>query len=308
MQVVLGEGEPGILRIILEAEGFHVVGQARGDAELRRVLDVTHPSVVVLDAGISAPAALDARTRAIGAQLVVVWPIEVKTGLADECVDPTTVLQDLGSAVRRAAERARPVLDDPVVALPHSPAIGPVDTSDRPLRVVPPLREATPQRPRRRVGILVAASLLLLLTASAALGFVPRAMRALHLLEHRGTPHAATAPATRPDPSPAVAAPTDDGAQRRSCGRAADRAQGPRREHGTPEHAAGCSRGAGGARGHANRNGHANGNGNGNGGGKAHGSDNGGGSGNGTGKGPAEEPGARGNANGRSQGGGGGSG
>src|SRR5262245_65791866 len=108
VQVVLGEGEPGLLRIILEAEGFQVVGQARGDAELRRVLDATHPSVVVLDAGISAPAALDARTRALGARLVLVWPVAVRTGLADERVDPSAVLQDPGRAVRRAAAPARP--------------------------------------------------------------------------------------------------------------------------------------------------------------------------------------------------------
>jgi hypothetical protein len=299
VQVVLGEGEPGILRIILEAEGFHVVGQARGESELRRVLDATHPSVVVLDAGISAPAALDARTRAIGAQLVVVWPIAVKSGLADECVDPASVLLDLGKAVRRAAERAHPILDETAVAPPVSPVIDPGDASDRPLRAVPPLREAAPPRPRRRVGILVAASLLLLLTATAALGFVPRAMQALHLIERRGTPHAPTAPAIRPEPTPAVAAPTDDGAaQPRSCGRAGDRTQGPRREHGAPEHAAACSRGNGGTRGHGNGNGNRE-----NGGVNAHSSDNGGGSGKGAGKGPAEEPGARGNANGRPQGG-----
>ena len=185
VQVVLGEGEPGLLRIILEAEGFHVVGQARGDAELRRVLDATHPSVVVLDAGISAPAAMDARTRALGARVVVVWPVAVRTNLADERVDPSSVLRDLGSAVRRAAERAHPVLDT-IVAVPDSPVIGsPVDTGARSLRVVPPLVEATPPRPRRRVGVLVAASLLLLLTASAAFGFVPRAMRALHVFERR---------------------------------------------------------------------------------------------------------------------------
>ena len=78
VQVVLGEGDT--LRGILEVEGFQVVGHARGDAELRRVLDVTHPSVIVLDAGISVPAAIDARTRAVGARLVVIWPDAVRTG------------------------------------------------------------------------------------------------------------------------------------------------------------------------------------------------------------------------------------
>ena len=59
VQVVLGEAErdDGLLRFVLEAEGFDLVGLASSDEELDRVLRGARPSVVVLDGGISAAAA-----------------------------------------------------------------------------------------------------------------------------------------------------------------------------------------------------------------------------------------------------------
>ncbi|HET9673102.1 MAG TPA: hypothetical protein VFQ40_09680, partial [Actinomycetota bacterium] len=113
IQVVLGEGEPGLLRMILEAQGFEVVGHARDDDELLVILGVTRPTVVVLDAGISALAAVEARERAHGAPIVVVWPRDAYTSLAEERVDPGGVILELGSAVRRAVER-HPV-EEPIV-------------------------------------------------------------------------------------------------------------------------------------------------------------------------------------------------
>ena len=198
VQVVLGEGEPGILRLVLEAEGFHVVGQARGEAELRRVLDATHPSVIVLDAGISATAAIDARTRSLGAQLVLVWPLAVRTGLADERVDPATILRDLGGAVRRAAERATPSADE-VVRIPDSRVVVPVEPH---LRLVDlPNNPSAPPAGRRRRGrrLLVAAAIWTLsLTASAAIAFsVPQAF---DLSERRFTPHAPSGSSVDDDP------------------------------------------------------------------------------------------------------------
>ncbi|MGH2952297.1 MAG: hypothetical protein ACRDKX_09655, partial [Solirubrobacterales bacterium] len=74
VKVVLGEGRPGLLRLILEAQGFVVVGHARGDDELRLVLSVTDPTVIVIDAGISAEAALEIKDLADGAPIVAVWP------------------------------------------------------------------------------------------------------------------------------------------------------------------------------------------------------------------------------------------
>jgi hypothetical protein len=176
VQVVLGEGEPGLLRLVLEAEGFQVVGQARGESELRRVLDATHPSVIVLDAGISVTAAIDARTRATGAQLVVVWPDGVRASIADDRVDPTSALEDLGRAVRRAAERTSG-WNEGAVTLPESPPLVTVDRGERPLLVVPGIADGEPPRPRRRVRqlLMVAAAWTLALTASAAIGLtLPR--------------------------------------------------------------------------------------------------------------------------------------
>jgi len=74
VQVVLGEAEraDGLLRFVLEGEGFDVVGLASSDEELERVLHGARPSVVVLDGGISAAAALRARECLEDAALVVV--------------------------------------------------------------------------------------------------------------------------------------------------------------------------------------------------------------------------------------------
>jgi hypothetical protein len=109
VQVVLGEAEraDGLLRFVLEAEGFDLVGLASSDEELERVLRGARPSVVVLDGGISAAAALHVRECLEDAALVVVWPDGVSTVLAEERVEPNLVIEDLGDAVRRAADRLR---------------------------------------------------------------------------------------------------------------------------------------------------------------------------------------------------------
>jgi hypothetical protein len=109
VQVVLGEAErtDGLLRFVLEGEGFDIVGLASNDQELLRVVNGARPDVVVLDAGISAPAAMEARKRVDGAPLVVVWPDGVAAVLAEERVDPFDSISDLGDAVRRAAELGR---------------------------------------------------------------------------------------------------------------------------------------------------------------------------------------------------------
>jgi hypothetical protein len=114
VHVVLGEGEPGILRMVLEAQGFVVVGHARGEEELGEVLAVTHPTVIVLDAGISALAASDVHTRT-GAPVVVVWPRDTVATLAEERVDPGSVIMELGPAVRRAARHAAPAPREPIL-------------------------------------------------------------------------------------------------------------------------------------------------------------------------------------------------
>jgi uncharacterized membrane protein YgcG len=118
VQVVLGEAEraDGLLRFVLEAEGFDLVGLASNDEELERVLRGARPSVVVLDGGISAAAALHARECLEDAALVVVWPDGVSAVLAEERVEPNLVIEDLGDAVRRAADRLRQPIEPIVVS------------------------------------------------------------------------------------------------------------------------------------------------------------------------------------------------
>ena len=104
VQVVLGEAErtDGLLRFVLEGEGFHIIGLAADDRELTRVLRGARPAVVVLDGGISAAAALEARRSSPGASFVVVWPDGVSAAVAEEHVEPDLVISDLGDAVRES--------------------------------------------------------------------------------------------------------------------------------------------------------------------------------------------------------------
>jgi hypothetical protein len=178
VQVVLGEAEraDGLLRFVLEAEGFDLIGMASNDEELSRVLRGARPSVLVLDGGISAAAALDARQKIDGAALVVVWPDGVSAVLAEERVEPHMVIEDLGDAVRRAAARVERA-DTIVVPEAETPVPAPeaIVSKDVPVVIEPPLPQ--PWRRRGRVAqVLVAtATWLLVITAFAAIAAsVPR--------------------------------------------------------------------------------------------------------------------------------------
>jgi hypothetical protein len=164
VQVVLGEAErdDGLLRFLLEAEGFDLVGLASSDEELERVLRGARPSVVVLDGGISAAAALRARECLEDAALVVVWPDGISAVLAEERVEPSLVIEDLGDAVRRAVDRVRPP-GEPVVVLDADDTTIVVAQTERfpspRLTPVPePTQRFTPRRTGRRMQILVAAA------------------------------------------------------------------------------------------------------------------------------------------------------
>jgi hypothetical protein len=182
VQVVLGEAErtDGLLRFVLEAEGFDIVGLASDDVELARVLRGARPAVVVLDGGISVAAALEARQRSNGAALVVVWPDGVSAVIAEERVDPYEAIADLGDAVRRAVHR--PELDEETepreepIRIPDAPDVAPTI-----VRGLSPRRseEGTPARSRgRRAQVLVAAATwMLILTALTTIAIaVPNAL------------------------------------------------------------------------------------------------------------------------------------
>jgi hypothetical protein len=181
VQVVLGEAEraDGLLRFVLEAEGFDLVGLASSDEELERVLRGARPSVVVLDGGISAAAALHVRECLENAALVVVWPDGVSTVLAEERVEPNLVIEDLGDAVRRAADRLRHPIEpfEPIV-VPDAEDDGAevvlvesVRTDPRPAPSPRPRERQGPQWLRgRKMQILVAATTwFLAITALAAI-------------------------------------------------------------------------------------------------------------------------------------------
>ena len=178
VQVVLGEGEPGILRLILEAQGFDVVGHARDDEELRLIVGLTHPTVIVLDAGISALALVDTQIRSDYVPIVVVWPKDAYTPAAEERVEPTTAFLELGNAVRRVVERhAEPI------RVPEAEET-PADTEVAPLASVGHRRSG-----RAHHALVLAAAWTIALTALTAIGLaVPTAFRALDPAETRDPP------------------------------------------------------------------------------------------------------------------------
>jgi hypothetical protein len=169
VQVVLGEAErtDGLLRFVLEAEGFDLVGLASNDEELTRVLRGARPAVVVLDGGISAVAALDARESSGGAALVVVWPDGVSSVLAEERVEPNMAIEDLGNAVRRAAARIQQ--REQPIRVPEAAELAPIDLTE--IVAEDWLEHPTPGRRRgRRAQLLVAsATWLLVITALTAI-------------------------------------------------------------------------------------------------------------------------------------------
>jgi hypothetical protein len=197
VQVVLGEAErtDGLLRFVLEAEGFDIVGLASDDHELVRVLRGARPTVVVLDGGISATAALEAREGSHGAALVVVWPDGVSSAIAEERVDPYEAIADLGDAVRRAghraeldgqAERREAERREALIRIPEARDVAPTI-----VRGVPRVRRERPTPARsggRRAQLLVAAATwMLVLTALTTIAIaVPNA---LGLFPGRGRAH-----------------------------------------------------------------------------------------------------------------------
>jgi hypothetical protein len=242
VQVVLGEAErtDGLLRFVLEAEGFDLVGLASNDEELSRVLRGARPAVVVLDGGISATAALDARKVAEGAALVVVWPEGVSAVLAEERVDPSMAIEDLGDAVRRAVDRV-PLREEPI-RVPEA-----ADPDPLLLDATVPEESIAPPSPRRRGGrpaqfLVGAVTWLLVITALTAIATaVPNA---LDLFSGRGRERPSVAPPAdrRAGEENAPSDPTDPEPPARcedaTRGEGADRSDD--RGNGDPVRAQGC--------------------------------------------------------------------
>lgn len=182
VQVVLGEAErtDGLLRFVLEAEGFDIVGLASDDHELARVLRGARPAVVVLDGGISVAAALEARQRSDGAALVVVWPDGVSAVIAEERVDPYEAIADLGDAVRRAAHHVELAEEterrEAPIRIPDAPDVAPTIVSGL-VRVPNDRRTRARSRGRRAQLLVAAATWMLVLTALTTIAIaVPNAL------------------------------------------------------------------------------------------------------------------------------------
>jgi hypothetical protein len=107
---------PGPLHYLLEGEGFQVLGCASDDEELTRLLSQSiQPDVIVVDSEVPATTVMVAREFAPASELIVIWPDGVVPPASADQVLPELVFEDLGPAVRRAAERnrlRRPVVDE----------------------------------------------------------------------------------------------------------------------------------------------------------------------------------------------------
>jgi hypothetical protein len=251
VQVVLGEAEraDGLLRFVLEAEGFDLVGLASNDEELERVLRGARPAVVVLDGGISAAAALHARECLEDAAIVVVWPDGVSAMLAEERVEPSLVIEDLGDAVRRAVDRVRPPLPPIVVPEAEDDDVEIAFIEPIPTDPLPAPRPSRPERqesrgrrlPGRKMQVLVAAATwVLVIGALAAI-----ATAVPHVVDtFRGGRNSHPSPSITTDPQGQTDARSDETAGEQQRDLCADPVNGQGndagQENGAPVRAQGC--------------------------------------------------------------------
>ena len=104
VRVLVGEGRSvrkGLLRFVLENEGYDVVAEAASTLELAQQLAVHRPDVVVLDDGIDASAVGMMREVLPSAKVILVWPRGVTAVGADARLEPSEVMTSLGSTVAR---------------------------------------------------------------------------------------------------------------------------------------------------------------------------------------------------------------
>jgi len=104
VRVVVAEGpssRKGLLRFVLEGEGYDVVGEAATSAELARSVTLHRPDVVVMDDGIGAMAVGMIREIVPSARVILVWPGAVVPIGGDARVEPSEVLRELGRTMER---------------------------------------------------------------------------------------------------------------------------------------------------------------------------------------------------------------
>ena len=104
VRIVVGEGlstRQGLLRFVLDGEGYDVVAEASTAAELARLIATHHPDVAVLDDGIGATAVGMINEMSPDTKVVLVWPGAVMPVGGAARVEPHRVLQDLGTTIER---------------------------------------------------------------------------------------------------------------------------------------------------------------------------------------------------------------
>lgn len=105
IKIVVAEGgaeDPGLLRFVLEGEGFEVVAEVATAADLVRAAGTEQPDVVVLDEAIGRSAIAMTRAASPSAKVILVSPEEHADVDVDGWVALPHVVRGLGIAVLRA--------------------------------------------------------------------------------------------------------------------------------------------------------------------------------------------------------------
>ncbi len=139
VRVMVGEGQTarkGLLRFVLENEGYDVVAEATSTLELAQRLAIHRPDVVVLDDGIDASAVGMMREVLPSAKVILVWPRGVTAVGSDARLEPSEVMTSLGPTVARVMGRGG-------VIAPPRPRVPPPDVIVVP-EPEPPTEPAAP--------------------------------------------------------------------------------------------------------------------------------------------------------------------
>jgi hypothetical protein len=162
VRVMVGEGQTtrkGLLRFVLENEGYDVVAEATSTLELAQRLVIHRPDVVVVDDGIDASAVGMMREVLPSAKVILVWPRGVTAVGADARLEPSEVMTSLGTTVGRLMGRGpviappRPrssppdviVVPEPELEAPEAPEA--LAVPEAPARDAPPDAPAPPDLP-----------------------------------------------------------------------------------------------------------------------------------------------------------------
>jgi hypothetical protein len=156
IRVMVGEGQTarkGLLRFVLENEGYDVVAEAASTLELAQRLVIHRPDVVVLDDGIDASAVGMMREVLPSAKVILVWPRGVAAVGVEARLEPGEVMTSLGSTVARVVGRG------PLIAPPRprfaSPDVIVVPEPEAPTEPevpeVPEVPEEAPELPASAV-------------------------------------------------------------------------------------------------------------------------------------------------------------